>query len=56
MWFAYTNNLLTGVLKIEKVQEIIAENKKNKVSALEDYAIEITQEEKTLTMRWDKRV
>jgi hypothetical protein len=26
------------------------------VSALEDYAIEITQEEKTLTMRWDKRV
>jgi hypothetical protein len=33
------------VLKIEKVQEIIAENKlKNKVSALEDYAIEITQE------------
>jgi hypothetical protein len=46
MWFAYTNNFANWhVLKIEKVQEIIAENKlKNKVSALEDYAIEITQE------------
>ena len=46
MWFAYTNNFANWhVLKIEKVQEIIAENKlKNKVSALEDYAIEIVQE------------
>jgi hypothetical protein len=32
-------------IKIEKVNEIIAENKlKNKVSSLEDYAIEIIQE------------
>jgi hypothetical protein len=46
MWFAYTNNFANWhVLKIEKVQEIIAENKlKNKVSSLEDYAIEIIQE------------
>jgi hypothetical protein len=43
MWFAYTNNFANWhVLKIEQVKEIIAENKlKNKVSALEDYAIEI---------------
>ncbi len=46
MWFAYTNNFANWhVLKIEKVQEIIAENKqKKKVSALEDFAIEIIQE------------
>jgi hypothetical protein len=36
MWFAYTNNFANWhILKIEKVQEIIAENKlKNKVSSL----------------------
>jgi cell fate regulator YaaT (PSP1 superfamily) len=46
MWFAYTNNFSNWhVLKIEKVKEIIAENKlKNKVTSLEDYAIEIIQE------------
>ena len=46
MWFAYTNNFSNWhVLKIEKVKEIIAENKlKNKVSSLEDFAIEIIQE------------
>ncbi|MDG1871398.1 MAG: regulatory iron-sulfur-containing complex subunit RicT [Flavobacterium sp.] len=46
MWFAYTNNFSNWhVLKIDKVKEIMAENKlKNKVSALEDYAIEIIQE------------
>jgi hypothetical protein len=43
MWFAYTNNFANWhVLKIEQVQEIVAENKlKNKVSSLEDYAIEL---------------
>ena len=46
MWFAYTNNFANWhVLKIEKVNEIIAENKlKNKVSSLEDFAIEIVIE------------
>lgn len=46
MWFAYTNNFANWhVLTIEKVQEIIAENKlKKKVSALEDYVVESTQE------------
>ena len=45
MWFAYTNNFANWhVLKIEQVNEIIAENKlKNKVSSLEDFALEITQ-------------
>ena len=45
MWFAYTNNFANWhVLKIEHVNEIIAENKlKNKVSSLEDFALEITQ-------------
>jgi hypothetical protein len=31
-------------IKIEKVQEIIAENKLNKTSSLEDYAVEVIQE------------
>ena len=46
MWFAYTENFANWhVLKIEQVKEILAENKlKNKVSALEDYAIEVTAE------------
>ncbi len=46
MWFAYTNNFAQWhVLKIEQVREIIEENKlKNKVSSLEDYALEITTE------------
>jgi hypothetical protein len=46
MWFAYTNNFANWhILKIEKVQEIIAENKlKKKVSSLEDYAVEVIQE------------
>jgi hypothetical protein len=40
-----------------KSTEIIAENKlKNKVSSLEDYAIEVIQEtEKILTMRWVRK-
>lgn len=46
MWFAYTNNFANWhVLKVEQVNEIIAENKqKKRVSALEDYALEVTQE------------
>ncbi|AWA29198.1 hypothetical protein HYN48_03340 [Flavobacterium magnum] len=42
MWFAYTDNFANWhTLKIEQVKEIIAENKeKNKVSSLEDYAVE----------------
>ena len=47
MWFAYTNNFANWhILKIEQVKEIIAENKqKNKVSSLEDYALEVVQTE-----------
>src|SRR5688572_788243 len=46
MWFAYTNNMAHWhVIKIDQVKEIIAENKqKNKVSSLEDFAIEIVSE------------
>ena len=46
MWFAYTNNFANWhVLKIDQVREIIAENKlKNKVSSLEDYALEVVVE------------
>lgn len=46
MWFAYTNNFANWhVLKIDQVNEIIAENKqKIKVSSLEDYALEIVSE------------
>ena len=46
MWFAYTNNFANWhVLKIDQVREIIAENKlKNKVSSLEDYALEVIAE------------
>ena len=46
MWFAYTNNFANWhVLKIDQVKEIVAENKlKNKVSSLEDFAIEIVVE------------
>ena len=47
MWFAYTNNFANWhVLKIDQVKEIVAENKlKNKVSSLEDFAIEIVVEQ-----------
>ena len=43
MWFAYTDNFANWhVLKIEQVREILSENKlKNKVSSLEDFAIEV---------------
>lgn len=46
MWFAYTDNFANWhVLKIEQVKEILAENKlKNKVSSLEDYALEVATE------------
>ena len=46
MWFAYTNNFANWhVLKIEQVREIMAENKlKNKVSSLEDFALEVIVE------------
>lgn len=46
MWFAYTDNFANWhVLKTEQVKEIIASNKeKKRVSSLEDYALEITQE------------
>jgi cell fate regulator YaaT (PSP1 superfamily) len=47
MWFAYTNNFANWhVLNIEQVKEIVAENKlKNKVSSLEDFAIETVDEQ-----------
>ena len=43
MWFAYVDNYANWhVLKIDQVREIVAENKlKNKVSSLEDYAVEV---------------
>jgi len=46
MWFAYTNDFAHWhVLPIEQVKEIIAINKqKKKVAAIEDFAIEITEE------------
>ena len=46
MWFAYTDNFANWhVLKIEQVKEIMAQNKeKKRVSALEDFAIEIVIE------------
>ncbi|THF49560.1 hypothetical protein E6C50_12495 [Flavobacterium supellecticarium] len=46
MWFAYTNDFAHWhVLKVEQVKEIIAINKqKKKVAAIEDFAIEITEE------------
>lgn len=46
MWFAYTSDYANWhMLKIEQVNEIIAENKlKNKVASLEDYSIEVVQE------------
>ncbi len=46
MWFAYTNNSSNWhVLNIDKVKEIIAENKqKKKVASIEDFAIEVEQE------------
>ena len=47
MWFAYTNNFSSWhVLKIDQVKEIVAQNKqKIKVSALEDFAIELVVEQ-----------
>jgi hypothetical protein len=46
MWFAYFDNFANWhVVKIEQVKEIIAQNKQgNKVSSLEDFAIEIVSE------------
>jgi cell fate regulator YaaT (PSP1 superfamily) len=46
MWFAYTDNFANWhVLKIDQVKEIVEQNKqKIRVSALEDYAIEIVAE------------
>jgi signal peptidase I len=46
MWFAYTNDFANWhMLKIEQVNEIIAENKLNKkVASLEDFEIEVVQE------------
>jgi cell fate regulator YaaT (PSP1 superfamily) len=46
MWFSYTDNAANWhMMSIDKVKEIIAENKKKiKVSALEDYAEEIINE------------
>jgi cell fate regulator YaaT (PSP1 superfamily) len=47
MWFAYTNNFANWhILNIEQVKEIVSENKlKNKVSSLEDFAIETVDEQ-----------
>lgn len=46
MWFAYTDNFANWhVLKIDRVKEIISQNKqKIRISALEDFAEEITTE------------
>ena len=46
MWFAYTDNFANWhVLNIEQVKEIMAENNQNnKVSSLEDFAIETVAE------------
>ena len=46
MWFAYTDNFANWhVLKIDQVKEIVEQNKqKIRVSALEDFAIEIVVE------------
>jgi hypothetical protein len=41
-------------VKIEQVQEIVAENKQ--VSSLEDYAEIVVEPEKTSTMPWVKKV
>jgi hypothetical protein len=48
MWFAYFDNFANWhVLKIEQVKEIMTQNKLgNKVSSLEDFAIEIITEPK----------
>jgi cell fate regulator YaaT (PSP1 superfamily) len=48
MWFAYAeNNANWHVLNIEQVKEIVAENKKKiRVSSLEDFAVEVVQENK----------
>jgi cell fate regulator YaaT (PSP1 superfamily) len=48
MWYAYTDNFAHWhVLKIDQVKEIIKENKqKIRVSALEDYALEVVEEPK----------
>jgi len=48
MWFAYADNTANWhVLNIEQVKEIVAENKKKiRVSSLEDFAVEIVQENK----------
>lgn len=46
MWYAYPENFAQWhVLKVEQVKEIIAENKKgNRVTAIEDYALDLTPE------------
>jgi cell fate regulator YaaT (PSP1 superfamily) len=46
MWFAYTENFANWhVLKIDQVKEIVTQNKLgNKVSSLEDFALEIVTE------------
>jgi cell fate regulator YaaT (PSP1 superfamily) len=48
MWFAYADNTANWhVLNIEQVKEIVEENKKKiRVSSLEDFAVEIVQENK----------
>jgi cell fate regulator YaaT (PSP1 superfamily) len=48
MWYAYTDNFAHWhVLKIDQVKEIIKENKqKIRVTALEDYALEVVEEPK----------
>jgi hypothetical protein len=49
MWFAYTNNFANWhVLKIEQVQKLLPKINLNKVSSLEDYAIEVVVEPEKL--------
>jgi hypothetical protein len=47
MWFAYTNNFANWhILKIEKYRNHRRKQIENKVSSLEDYAVEVIQETK----------
>ncbi len=60
MWFAYIGNFAQWhILKVAQVKEIMAQNKeKIKVTALEDFAVEIEnqQSKKLFKMPWDKIV
>jgi hypothetical protein len=58
MWFAYTNNFANWhILKLKSTGNHRRKQIENKVSSLEDYAVEVIQEtEKILIMLWGKKV